>query len=134
MLQNQKAAYSLYEVHASQQANIKAFACDLLISFLSMVSELGYQRFFLMYTNKHVGKRSLYSIRLEFFSTAPCYLHAQCRVHLEIINAAGGETHSGQFRYSNMSQPRNLPKLTSTHRTATKFGKHSHFIDRNHLF
>ena len=97
MLQNQKAAYSLYEVHASQQANIKAFACDLLISFLSMVSELVYQRFFLMYTNKHVGKRrSLYSIRPEFFSTAPCYLHAQCTLHLEIINAAGGETHSGQ--------------------------------------
>ena len=100
MLQNQKAAYSLYEVHASQQANIKAFACDLLISFLSMVSELGYQRFFLMYTNKHVGKRSLYSIRLEFFSTAPCCLHAQCRVHLDVINAAGGEAQSGQLRYS----------------------------------
>ena len=109
MLQNQKAAYSLYEVHASQQANIKAFACDLLISFLSMVSELGDQRFFLMYTNKHVGKRrSLYSIRLELFGTAPCYLHAQCRVHLEIFNAVDGETHSGQLRYS-MSQPRNFP-------------------------
>ena len=115
MLQNQKAAYSLHEVHASQQANIKAFACDLLVSFLSMVSELGYQRFFsflsmvselgyqrffLIYINKHGERRSLYSIRLEFFSTAPCYLHAQCRVHLEIINAAGGETHSGQLRYS----------------------------------
>ena len=88
MLQNQKAAYSLHEVHASQQANIKAFACDLLVSFLSMVSELGYQRFFsflsmvselgyqrffLIYINKHGERRSLYSIRLEFFSTAPCY-------------------------------------------------------------
>ena len=71
MLQNQKAAHSLYEVHASQQANIKAFACDLLISFLSMVSELGDQRFFLCTPTRTLENVLYTALSLNFLALRP---------------------------------------------------------------